>query len=210
MIEKRKGTAERRRIMFCYQCEQTAKGEGCTKIGVCGKQPEVAALQDLLVYTLKGLSLYAVEGRKKGVNDHEVNLFTVKAAFSTLTNVNFDPNRFKPMIERCVQLREGLKAKVKAAGGKVDFSEGPASFKPEATLEGLVKQGEAVGLKSDPSVNPDILALQHTTLFGIKGLCAYADHAQVRGDQLEGHGTAGCGQYRDLRPSGAHQGAARR
>ena len=64
--------------MFCYQCEQTAKGEGCTKIGVCGKQPDVAALQDLLVYALKGLSLYAVEGRKKGVNDHEVNVFTVE------------------------------------------------------------------------------------------------------------------------------------
>ncbi|MBP1741302.1 MAG: hybrid cluster protein, partial [Deltaproteobacteria bacterium] len=83
--------------MFCYQCEQTAKGEGCTKIGVCGKPSDVASLQDLLVYALKGLSLYAVEGRKKGVNDHEVNVFTVKAAFSTLTNVNFDPARFKPL-----------------------------------------------------------------------------------------------------------------
>ena len=83
--------------MFCYQCEQTAKGEGCTKNGVCGKPGDVAALQDLLVDALKGLSLYAVEGRKKGVNDHEVNVFTVKAAFSTLTNVNFDPARFKPL-----------------------------------------------------------------------------------------------------------------
>jgi hydroxylamine reductase len=169
--------------MFCYQCEQTAKGEGCTKIGVCGKQPEVAALQDLLVYALKGLSLYAVEGRKKGVNDHEVNVFTVEAGFSTLTNVNFDPSRFKSLIERSVQLREGLKAKVKAAGGKVDFPEGPATFKPEATLEGLVKQGESVGLKSDATINPDILALQHTTLFGIKGVCAYADHAHILGKE---------------------------
>ena len=154
--------------MFCYQCEQTAKGEGCTKIGVCGKPSDVAALQDLLVYALRGLALYAVEGRKKGVNDHDVNVFTVKAAFSTLTNVNFDPARFKPMIERCVQFREGLKARVKEAGGKADFPEGPATFKPEATLDGLVKQGESVGLKSDPTVNPDILALQHTVLFGIK------------------------------------------
>lgn len=169
--------------MFCYQCEQTAKGEGCTKIGVCGKQPEVAALQDLLVYALKGLSLYAVEGRKKGVNDHELNVFTVKAAFSTLTNVNFDPSRFKSLIERSVQLREGLKAKVKGAGGKVDFPEGPATFKPEATLDGLVKQGESVGLKSDATINPDILALQHTVLFGIKGLCAYADHAEILGKE---------------------------
>ena len=76
--------------MFCYQCEQTAKGEGCTKVGVCGKESDVASLQDLLVYALKGLSLYAVEGRKVGVVDPEVNDFTCKAVFSTLTNVNFD------------------------------------------------------------------------------------------------------------------------
>jgi hydroxylamine reductase len=169
--------------MFCYQCEQTAKGEGCTKIGVCGKQPDVAALQDLLVHALKGLSLYAVEGRRVGVNERDVNIFTVKAAFSTLTNVNFDPNRFAPLINRCVELRESLKQKVKAAGGKVDFPEGPATLEPEKTLDGLVKQGERVGLKSDPTINPDILALQHTVLFGIKGVCAYADHAQILGKE---------------------------
>jgi hydroxylamine reductase len=169
--------------MFCYQCEQTAKGEGCTKIGVCGKPHDVASLQDLLVYALKGLALYAVEGRKVGVKDHEVNVFTVKAAFSTLTNVNFDPARFQPLINRCVELRENLKQKVKAAGGKVDFAEGPATFKPASTLDELVKQGEAVGLKSDPTIDPDILALQHTTLFGIKGLSAYADHAEILGQE---------------------------
>lgn len=169
--------------MFCYQCEQTAKGEGCTKIGVCGKPADVAALQDLLVYALKGLSLYAVEGRKAGVVDDEVNVFTCKAAFSTLTNVNFDPARFQPLINQCVKLRENLKQKVKAAGGKVDFSEGPATFKPAGTLDELVKQGEAVGLKSDPTINPDILALQHTTLFGIKGVAAYADHAEILGQK---------------------------
>jgi len=169
--------------MFCYQCEQTAKGEGCTKVGVCGKQPDVAALQDLLIYALQGLSLYAVEGRQKGINDHEVNVFMVKAVFSTMTNVNFDPSRFRLLIERSVQLRGGLKAKVKEAGGKVDFSGGPATFHPEATLEGLVKQGGVLGLKSDPTINPDILALQHTVLFGIKGVCAYADHAQILGKE---------------------------
>jgi hydroxylamine reductase len=169
--------------MFCYQCEQTAKGEGCTKIGVCGKPSDVAALQDVLVYALKGLSLYAVEGRKVGVVDDEVNVFTCKAAFSTLTNVNFDPARFKPLIEECVQLRGRLKAKVKAAGGKADFTEGPATFKPANTLDELVKQGESVGLKSDPTINPDILALQHTTLFGIKGVAAYADHAGILGQK---------------------------
>ena len=169
--------------MFCYQCEQTAKGEGCTKSGVCGKQPEVAALQDLLIYTLKGLSLYAVEGRKAGVNDPEVNVFTCEAIFSTLTNVNFDQERFIPLINRCVELREGLKEKVKLAGGKVDFSDGPATFKPEGTLEGLVKQGETVGVKSDPAINPDILSLQQTLTYGIKGVAAYSDHARILGQE---------------------------
>ncbi len=88
--------------MFCYQCEQTAKGEGCTKVGVCGKQPDVAALQDLLIYVLKGLSLYAVEGRKVGVISQEVNVFTCEATFSTLTNVNFDSERFVALINRGV------------------------------------------------------------------------------------------------------------
>ena len=121
--------------MFCYQCEQTAKGEGCTKIGVCGKQPEVAALQDLLIYALKGLSLYAVEGRKVGITDRDVNIFTCEATFSTLTNVDFDPERLVPLIRRCVELRDDLKEKVKAVGGKVDFTDEATTFKPAATLE---------------------------------------------------------------------------
>ena len=169
--------------MFCYQCEQTAKGEGCTKIGVCGKESDVAILQDLLIYALKGLSLYAVEGRKKGIVDSEVNDFTCKALFSTLTNVNFDSDRFVQLIKRTVALRESLKEKVKAAKGKVDLQEAPAKFKPEPALEGLLKQGEAVGLKSDPTIDPDILSLQHILIFGIKGVAAYADHAQILGQK---------------------------
>ena len=169
--------------MFCYQCEQTAKGEGCTKVGVCGKEPEVAILQDLLIYALKGLSLYAVEGRKAGISDRNVNIFTVKSLFSTLTNVNFDPDRFVKLIHHGVELRESLKEKVRASGGKVDFPEGPATFKPEKTLDGLIAQGEKVGLKSEPAINPDILSLQHTLIFGIKGAAAYADHAQILGQE---------------------------
>ena len=169
--------------MFCYQCEQTAKGEGCTKIGVCGKQPDVAALQDLLIYAVRGLSLCAVEGRRVGVNDHDTDVFTCKAIFSTLTNVNFDPERFVPLINQCVELRENLKEKVRGAGGNVDFSEGPATFRPEATLEGLIKQGEAVGIKSDPDIDPDIHGLQWALTYGIKGVCAYADHAQILGQE---------------------------
>ena len=169
--------------MFCYQCEQTAKGEGCTKIGVCGKQPDVAALQDLLIYVLKGLALYAVEGRKVGINDKEVNAFTCEATFSTLTNVNFDQERFVPLINRGVELRNTLKEKVRIAGGKVDFPDGPATFKPGSTLEGLIKQGQTVGLKSDPTIDPDILSLHHTLIFGIKGITAYAHHAQILGQE---------------------------
>ncbi len=171
--------------MFCYQCEQAAKGEGCTKIGVCGKQPDVATLQDLLIYALKGLSLYAVEGRKVGVNDKEVNTFTTKALFSTLTNVNFDSERFLGLLQRCVELREALRRKVQAAGGKVDSTDPAAAFTPAATKEALLEQGGKVGLKSDPDLDPDILSLQHTLLFGIKGIAAYADHAEILGQQDE-------------------------
>jgi hydroxylamine reductase len=169
--------------MFCYQCEQTAKGEGCTKIGVCGKQPEVAALQDLLIYALKGLSQIAVEGRKVGISDPAVNRFTCEATFSTLTNVDFDPDRLVKLIQRTVQLREDLKGKVKGAGGKVDFSEGPAVLKPESTLEGLVSQGEGVGINADSAIDKDIHALQWTLTFGLKGVCAYADHARILGQE---------------------------
>jgi hydroxylamine reductase len=124
--------------MFCYQCEQAAKGVGCTVQGVCGKNPEVAALQDLLIYSLQGLAQVAVEGRKVGVSDREVNVFTVKACFSTLTNVDFDPERFIKLIRQSVALREGLKAKVQAKGGKADFPKGPATFTPAADQEGLL------------------------------------------------------------------------
>ncbi len=169
--------------MFCYQCEQTAKGEGCTKIGVCGKQPDVAALQDLLIYAMRGLSLYAVEGRKAGVTDSEVNLFSCEAVFSTLTNVDFDPDRFVLLINRTVELRDTLKEKVQTAGGKIDFSDGPTTFEPASTLEELITQGESVGIKSDPDINPDILSLQQVLTIGLKGVAAYADHARILGQE---------------------------
>ncbi|MBI5584237.1 MAG: hydroxylamine reductase [Deltaproteobacteria bacterium] len=171
--------------MFCYQCEQTAKGEGCTKIGVCGKLPEVAALQDLVVYALRGLSQVAVEGRKVGVNDPEVNIFTVQAMFSTLTNVDFDAERFSPLLKKAVDLREKLKAKVKAAGGKVDFPDGPANLALADTLEGMTAQGEQVGIQADTTTDRDIHALIWTVTFGIKGIAAYADHAQILGKEDE-------------------------
>ncbi|MBW2054108.1 MAG: hydroxylamine reductase [Deltaproteobacteria bacterium] len=167
--------------MFCFQCEQTSKGEGCTKIGVCGKQPDVAALQDLLLYAVKGLSQVAVEGRKVGINDKKLDHFACEAIFSTLTNVDFDSNRFVRLINETVRRREDLKEKVTAAGGKVDFAEGPATFIPEATKEALVNQGEQVGVKSDPAMDQDILSLRELLIYGLKGLAAYADHAAILG-----------------------------
>ncbi|MEE4264724.1 MAG: hydroxylamine reductase [Desulfobacteraceae bacterium] len=171
--------------MFCYQCEQTAKGTGCTVQGVCGKLPEIAALQDLLLYSLMGLSQVAVEGRKVGLSDNDVNVFTVKAAFSTLTNVDFDPDRFVELIQQSVRLREKLKIQVEGAGGNIGWPDGPAVFQPKTSIEELVGQGEQVGIKSYPGDNPDILSLKHTVLYGIKGVSAYADHALILGQEDE-------------------------
>ena len=167
--------------MFCFQCEQTSKGEGCTKIGVCGKQPDVAALQDLLIYAVKGLSQVAVEGRKVGINDNKLDHFACEAIFSTLTNVDFDSNRFVRLINETVRLRDDLKEKVTVAGGKVDFAKGPATFIPESTKEALVNQGGQVGVKSDPAMDQDILSLRELLIYGLKGLAAYADHAAILG-----------------------------
>ena len=171
--------------MFCNQCEQTVKGEACIKTGVCGKGPDVAALQDLLIHVLQGLSLYAVEGRKKGVTDPEVNLFTCEATFSTLTNVNFDAERFVALINRGVALRESLKTRVAKAGGKVDFADPAATFIPATTTEDLVKQGQTVELNRNTDENADIFSLKSTLLYGLKGLAAYADHAKILGREDE-------------------------
>ncbi len=170
--------------MFCFQCEQTAKGEGCTKIGVCGKRPEVAALQDLLVYSIKGLSQVALEGLKKGVRDPEADRFVCEGLFSTLTNVDFDPARFVELIRKSVQIRETLKEKLKAAGGSPEFGEA-ASFVPAGDQDGMVAQGEKVGVKSDPDLDTDIRSLRELLIYGIKGVAAYADHAQILGQQDE-------------------------
>jgi len=98
--------------MFCYQCEQTAKGTGCEKKGVCGKTHDVAVLQDLLIFALKNLSAEAVKARKKGISDKKINLFISKALFSTLTNVNFDPKRIASLIKECKTYITSFKEKL--------------------------------------------------------------------------------------------------
>jgi hydroxylamine reductase len=169
--------------MFCYQCEQTAKGQGCDKIGVCGKQPEVADLHDLLLYALQGLSLFAVEARRLGITDKEANSFTCTSLFSTLTNVNFDQKYFLETIPRAVKIREKLKGKIQAAGGKTGFAAPTAGFQPAGTIEGLLSQAAGVGLKADPEQNTDLRSLKHTLLFGVKGVAAYTDHARILGQE---------------------------
>jgi hydroxylamine reductase len=171
--------------MFCFQCEQTAKGNACTEIGVCGKQPDVAALQDLLIYIQKGLSLVALEGRKVGVVDPAVDKFTNEAIFSTLTNVDFDRDRFVALINEAILLRDTLKEKVRAGGGKADFSEEAANFTPGDSVDAMVAQGEKVAINADPDMNPDLLGLRELLIYGLKGLAAYADHARMLGQEDE-------------------------
>jgi len=168
--------------MFCFQCEQTAKGEGCTKIGVCGKKPDVAALQDLLIHVSKGLSQVVLAGGKVGVADPRIDRFICEAIFSTLTNVDFDPDRFVAMVHEGVALRDGLKAQIHSAGGEVP-EHGPAGFKPAATRDALVLQGEQVGIAPTDAVDPDIRSLRELLVYGIKGVAAYADHARILGQE---------------------------
>ncbi len=162
--------------MFCFQCEQTAQGKGCTTIGVCGKNPEVNALQDLLIYMLKGLSQLSLEGQKVGVKDDELNLFICKSAFATLTNVNFDPPILLEYIKKSARFRDILLEKVRSAGGNVGFH-GPVDMLLEKTREGLIRQGEQVGVNANRSIDPDLHALHWLLIFGIKGVAAYAYHA---------------------------------
>ncbi|SDN90927.1 hydroxylamine reductase [Desulfonauticus submarinus] len=168
--------------MFCYQCEQTAKGKGCEKIGICGKDPEVAALQDLLIYTLKGLSQVALVAREKGINEKKVNVFMLEATFSTLTNVNFDANRVANLVKKCVELRDELKKKISERGG-VAPENGPAGLKLASDLKGLVAQGEEHGILAEKDPDPDIHSLKQTLIYGLKGVAAYADHAQILGQE---------------------------
>jgi len=162
--------------MFCWQCEQTALGKGCSTFGVCGKSPQVATLQDLLIYVLRGLSQVALEGRKVGVLDEKVDLLISEAAFATLTNVNFNPDNIASYLEWAVEAREALKKRVVAAGGKNEFSPA-ASLALEKSLEGMVRQGKQYGIQSDSPLDSDLRGLHWLVTYGIKGVSAYAYHA---------------------------------
>jgi len=172
--------------MFCYQCEQTAKGTGCTVAGVCGKDDNTAALQDLLIEAVKGVAQYAHRARELGAADPQVNLVTVEALFTTVTNVNFDPERLEAEIRKTVDAREKAKALyLKACTDKGIDPEtitGPAEFIPANTLVELIEQGRNVGIElRKASLGDDIAGLQELLTYGMKGSAAYADHAHILG-----------------------------
>ncbi len=164
--------------MFCNQCEQTAKGIACTKIGVCGKNEEVAGLEDLLTHAVQGLSIVAHAGRAAGVVDNKVDRFTAEAIFSCLTNVDFDPARFEALIREAVKLRDEMKAKVDVASSAAAFT-----FTPAADLAGLEKQGAELNYIQGLDENEDLRSLKQIIMYGMRGLAAYADHAAILGQE---------------------------
>ena len=164
--------------MFCYQCEQTTKGQGCTVAGVCGKSADVATLQDLLVYMLRGLSQLSIEAAKAGVKDENIDVFTCEALFSTLTNVNFDPESIAAYIRKTAHYQEQLRSRLYAIKAKVNST---FSLQLEKTTEGLVAQGKSYGINSEPAVDPDLHSLQWLLTYGVKGVAAYTYHAYLLG-----------------------------
>ena len=169
--------------MYCYQCEQTAKGTGCTKVGVCGKDPETAALQDLLIHTAKGVSMYAHRARALGAIDRDADVFVIEALFTTVTNVNFDPERLAELIRRGAGIRDRVKSLYEdAAKGAAEELAGPAAFEPAGDLASLEKQGEEVSIdRRMQKLGDDITGLQELMLYGLKGAAAYVDHALILG-----------------------------
>ncbi|MBP0018909.1 MAG: hydroxylamine reductase [Cyanobacteria bacterium SBLK] len=167
--------------MFCEQCEQTASGQGCHQWGACGKSPEVNALQDLLVYYLRSLAPVALKARELGVSTQEADIFTAKALFATMTNVNFDKKRFVEYLHACIDLREGLK---QTCGDRISQWPDIANVAPDFA-ESLVEQGHDVSLEllDLADGNPDLFALKLTVLYGVKGMVSYAYLAYELGEE---------------------------
>jgi len=174
--------------MLCYQCEQAARGKGCDYLGICGKEPEVAALQDLIVHQAKGIGYLAHQARRMGQVDDEVNRYTLEALVTTVTNVNFDPERLLQWIQTGSEMRNRLVAICRDASGRtaVPFEEDSlpesARFRPAASCDELLLQATAVGLRADKA-EEDIRSLKQLLLYGLKGLAAYAEHASLLGKQ---------------------------
>jgi hydroxylamine reductase len=167
--------------MFCYQCEQTANG-GCTKIGVCGKQPDVATLQDQLVFALKGIAFWANLAREKGAKDQEIDRFMLDGLFTTVTNVDFDAEEIAKLVRKAATLLDKARTLYTTAAGAPYTGSVPEAALPFAagsTAE-LIALGEKHGVK-DETIDPDVKSVQEILIYGMKGYAAYAHHALVIG-----------------------------
>ncbi|RDY26323.1 hydroxylamine reductase [Romboutsia weinsteinii] len=164
--------------MFCYQCEQTAGGKGCTKMGVCGKTPEIAGLQDLLIYQIKGISCYANELIKKDENiDKDIVSFVENSLFTTLTNVNFDADVHVEMLKQSQKIKEGLRSKV----GSIKNDTEHATYNLSDTKAQMLKDAVKAGIMYDKELDPDIRSLRQTIVYGLKGISAYGHQSRELG-----------------------------
>ena len=161
--------------MFCYQCEQTAGGKGCTKVGVCGKTPEIANLQDLLIYQLKGISFYAKHLLDSGLNvDKSIVSFIENCLFTTLTNVNFNVDDHVRLLKQSRDIKNNLKNMV----GTTEYITPAAAYElPEAKAD-MLRDAPMAGIMYDKTLDPDIRSLRQTILYGLKGISAYGHQAR--------------------------------
>ncbi|ABP67215.1 hybrid cluster protein [Caldicellulosiruptor saccharolyticus DSM 8903] len=167
--------------MFCFQCEQTAGGKGCTRVGVCGKDSRVANLQDLLLYQLKGIAYLGDQHLKQGKKiDQYTTRFMMDALFSTLTNVNFDEKRFVEYILEAQTVKENLKNQV----GSLQNVPAAVDYRAPEDVEKMIEDGKKVGILAD-EIDEDIRSLRELLIYGIKGMAAYAHHAARLGKQDE-------------------------
>ena len=174
--------------MFCFQCQETAKNKGCTVKGVCGKPEETANLQDLLIYALRGIAIYAEKAKELGIHDKETGLFVAQGLFTTITNANWDNERFIAMIKEALKRREELKEKFLSAykekNGK-DFNEklhDSATWSSDNAAE-FNEKAKSVGVLS--TEDEDVRSLRELLIIGLKGVAAYADHAALLGCEKE-------------------------
>jgi len=172
--------------MYCYQCEQTAGGQGCTRVGVCGKDGQTATLQDLLVHAAKGIAQYAHRAARLGRRDRQVDVFVIEALFATVTNVDFDPERIVDLLRQAAAVRERARELYQQAaadaGHKPETLEGPALWEAAGDLAGLVEQGEALSIAGRKvQFGEDVTGLQELITYGLKGAAAYMDHAHILG-----------------------------
>jgi hydroxylamine reductase len=169
--------------MFCYQCQETTRGTGCTTKGLCGKTEDVARLQDLLIYTLKGIAIYATQAREMSIVRKDVEEFIMEGLFSTITNANFDSNSFVTRIQEGLKLREDLKQDILSAGGTI-----PADLKDAATwvapADEFEEKATLVGVLA--MENEDVRSLRELLTYGLKGIAAYAEHAYTLEHKAEG------------------------